>query len=69
MRANEKAASVRDEKLYTQADLDFFSDNADDYFEMANAARAEADRAWAVLDWLAQNNPAALELCPYKATR
>jgi hypothetical protein len=25
-----------EEKKYTQADLDFFSDNADEYFEMAN---------------------------------
>lgn len=27
------------------------------------------NRAWAVLDWLAENNPAALELCPYKVVR
>ena len=32
------AASVQ-EKLYTQADLDFFSANADEYFEMANRLR------------------------------
>lgn len=34
-----------------------------------DAARDAADRAWVVLDWLAENNPAALELCPYKARR
>lgn len=32
-------------------------------------AENEADRAWAVLDWLAENMPRALELCPYKAPR
>ena len=31
------------EKLYTQADLDFFSANADEYFAMANALRVERD--------------------------
>lgn len=29
--------------LYTQADLDFFSANADEYFAMANALRSERD--------------------------
>jgi hypothetical protein len=34
-----------DEKLYTQADLDFFSANADEYFEMGNKLRKERDKA------------------------
>lgn len=29
----------------------------------------EVARRDAVLDWLAANNPAALQLCPYKAVR
>ena len=32
-------------------------------------AEAERDAAFAVLDWLAENAPGALELCPYKLER
>ena len=40
-----------------------------EYLDRMEAAEAESGRAWSVLDWLAANNPGALELCPYKATR
>ena len=39
------------------------------WYEHAQAAEARAERAWVVLDWLAENMPRALELCPYKAHR
>lgn len=38
-------------------------------FSEHDRAVDERDRAWIVLDWLAENIPGALELCPYKARR
>jgi hypothetical protein len=43
-----EAGSSGEEKKYTQADLDFFADNADEYFAMANKAKAELAAALAV---------------------
>jgi hypothetical protein len=49
--------------------LDALVDDLHETARKFTLVEAEADRAWAVLDWLAENNPAALELCPYKAKR
>lgn len=34
--------------------------------EILDLISAEADRYRAVVDWLGENNPTALDLCPYK---
>ncbi len=42
---------------YTQADLDFFADNADEYFAMANAARAEVARLREAIRHVVDDSP------------